>query len=70
MLANVAVSIYSYQDRDSDDIRRRALQRLYERRATVDELIGVLEQYQQDRRRIAPCIDISAGRKCSSDCAR
>jgi hypothetical protein len=54
----------SYSNANSDEIRRRALERLYERRATVDELIVVLERYQQERRP-APCIDISVGRKYS-----
>jgi hypothetical protein len=34
----------------SDEIRRRALARLYERRAAVDNLIGALERYQRDQR--------------------
>ena len=64
--ANLAISIASYRDRHSDDVRRRALERLYERRATVDELIDVLERYQQERQStLAPCIDITAGRTWS-----
>jgi len=48
----------------SDDIRRRALERLYERRETILDLIGTLERYQEgQRQKLAPCVDISAGRK-------
>ena len=64
MLAHLPTSISSYHERVTDDIRRRALERLYERRATVDELILVLERYQRERQ-LAPCINISAARKCS-----
>jgi len=68
MSANQAILTSPYEQRSpsraTDDIRRRALERLYERRATVDELICTLERYQQQRRQ-AVCIDISAGRKCS-----
>ena len=49
-----------------DSIRRRALERLYERRAAVDGLISSLEQYQESRAiRRAECIEFSAERKCS-----
>ena len=71
MLATqAAVPISSYAERNriraSDTVRQRALERLYERRATVDELIDVLERYQQGREQsLAPCIEISAVRKCS-----
>jgi len=69
MSATQAVLIQSILERNrftgSDSIRRRALERLYERRATVDELIDSLERYQQHRQQAAQCIDISAGRKCS-----
>jgi hypothetical protein len=34
----------------SDEIRHRALARLYERKAAVDDLIGALERYQRDQR--------------------
>jgi hypothetical protein len=33
----------------SDDVRHRALARLYERRAAVDHLIHALERYQQEQ---------------------
>jgi hypothetical protein len=51
----------------ADSIRRRALERLYERRDAVDSLIQSLEDYQRARvgRRKADCIAISARRKCS-----
>ena len=49
-----------------NDIRRRALQRLYERRDAVEDLIQSLEGYAQcHKTRAAACIDISVGRKCS-----
>ena len=70
LAAHSPTSISSYLERSrvraSHEIRRRALARLYERRATVDELIGVLERYQeQGEESLAPCIEISAVRKCS-----
>lgn len=50
----------------SEDCRVRALQRLYIRRAAVDELIQSLEEYQESCGRKAPCIAINAvARKCS-----
>jgi hypothetical protein len=36
--------------RPGDDIRYRALARLYERRSAVDHLIHALERYQQDQK--------------------
>ena len=36
-----------------DDVRRRALARLYERRSAVDKLIGALERYQQEQSRLS-----------------
>jgi hypothetical protein len=33
----------------TDDIRRRALARLYARKSAVDELIGALERYQREQ---------------------
>lgn len=35
-----------------DDIRWRALARLYERRSAVDDLISALERYQQEQSRL------------------
>jgi len=65
----VASNSASYQGRPraamSDYIRKRALARLYERRATVDSLIEMLQRYQDERRSLAPCIEITAGRTCS-----
>jgi hypothetical protein len=50
----------------ADAIRRRALERLYERRDAVEYLIRSLEGYEKCHEgRAAACIDISAGRKCS-----
>ena len=50
---------------DTQKIRRRALQRLYLRRAAVDELIRSLQNYQKLQKAKAPCIPFSAARKCS-----
>lgn len=45
---------------DSDAIRRRALDRLYMRKAAVDELIESLENYVRTQRSAsASCIPIS-----------
>ena len=45
----------------ADDIRRRALERLYERRETVRTLIAALEGYQRSREtRLAQCISLTA----------
>jgi hypothetical protein len=50
----------------SDAIRRRALERLYERKAVLEQLIDSLENYQRCRnRQLALCIPFSAGRKYS-----
>jgi hypothetical protein len=52
--------------RSADDIRRRALERLYERRHAVEVLIRSLEGYEQCHKPCATAtIDISAARKCS-----
>jgi hypothetical protein len=49
-----------------DAIRRRALERLYERREVVEDLIQSLEDYQQcNQAHKAQCIEFSAARKCS-----
>lgn len=48
-----------------DEIRLRALERLYMRRDAVDELIRSLEAYQQVEGSKARCIPINAARKCS-----
>ena len=51
---------------DGEEVRLRALERLYLRREAVDELIRSLEAYQQSaRRRKALCVAINAVRKCS-----
>ena len=55
----------------SDSIRRRALERLYERREAVQRLISALETYQQAReKRMAQCIDIAVIQKSPSDFAQ
>jgi hypothetical protein len=49
-----------------DAIRRRALERLYERRDAVEDLIRSLEGYEQCHKACAAeCIDVSAARNCS-----
>jgi hypothetical protein len=69
--AQRAISFSTSSDAASDEVRLRALLRLYERRETVNELISVLEKYEQERMpRRAPCIDISAARKCLSGSAQ
>jgi hypothetical protein len=51
----------------SDYIRARALDRLYERRAAVEDLIRSLEIYQRSHvSRRAECVEFNAApRKCS-----
>jgi hypothetical protein len=49
----------------SEDVRLRALERLYLRREAVDALIRSLEAYQLSESGKAPCVPINAGRKCS-----
>jgi hypothetical protein len=47
-------------------IRRRALERLYERREVVEDLIRSLEGYEQSRKACASaCLQFSEVRKCS-----
>jgi len=54
----------------SDFIHARALERLYQRRTVVENLIRSLEEYQRRHTpRRAECIEFSA-RKCSSSSAR
>jgi hypothetical protein len=48
-----------------DDIRLRALERLYLRREAVDALIRSLEAYQQREAEKARAVPISPARKCS-----
>jgi hypothetical protein len=50
---------------ENDDVRTRALERLYLRREAVDALIRSLETYQQTEAHRARCVSISAGRTCS-----
>jgi hypothetical protein len=58
------ISSSSPTGRFADELRMRALQRLYERRDTVDELIEILERYEGQRPAPAPCVPITVGRKC------
>lgn len=52
-------------------LRRQALDRLYERRETVDNLIRSLENYQRKQTQPRPaCVEISSRRKCGSDYAQ
>lgn len=49
-----------------DVIRRRALERLYERRDAVQDLIRSLEGYAQCHKACAAeCVELSVVRKCS-----
>jgi hypothetical protein len=49
-------------------LRRQALERLYQRRKTVDNLIRSLEDYTEAKtHRGTVCVDISVARKLSSD---
>jgi predicted site-specific integrase-resolvase len=60
------ISSHSNRSSLSDQIRLRALERLYERREVVNELISCMEQYQErqypERREPerAHCIEITA----------
>jgi hypothetical protein len=50
-----------YRRLSVDSLRQQALDRLYERRSTLESLITALEEYQRSREtRKALCIDISA----------
>jgi hypothetical protein len=52
--------------RNSDEMRRRALERLYMRKAAVDDLILSLQNYEKIKQSKAPCIvPFNAARKCS-----
>jgi hypothetical protein len=52
--------------KSADDIRRRALERLYDRRQAVEVLIRSLEGYEQCHKPCATAsIDVIAARKCS-----
>lgn len=49
-----------------DEIRRRALERLYARRTAVDDLIESLERYQRAQGGpVAECVEFANGWKCS-----
>lgn len=52
-------------------LRRQALERLYERRDTVENLIRSLEDYQRTQVETRPtCVEISSRRMCSSSFAQ
>jgi hypothetical protein len=55
-----------------DLLRRQALERLYMRRETVDNLIRSLENYQRTKTAAPPpvCIEITARRTCRSNFAQ
>ena len=54
-----------------NSLRRQALERLYRRRETLENLIRSLEDYQDAKTaRRAVCLDINAVRKLSSDFAQ
>ena len=49
-----------------DELRLRALERLYQRREAVDALISSLEEYQKSTGpQRAACVEFSSARKCS-----
>jgi len=49
-----------------DEVRKRALDRLYSRRTAVDDLIQALENYQRSQGAPrAECLEFTTGRKCS-----
>jgi len=56
--AKTSTSTSHAQDRNwrvvkpRDRVRLRALERLYERRSAVNNLIGALERYQRDQKRL------------------
>jgi hypothetical protein len=55
----------------SDFIRRRALERLYERKAAVEDLIESLETYERiTRPKTGECVPFRAEPKCSSSFAQ
>jgi hypothetical protein len=55
----------------NDFIRRRALERLYQRKAAVEDLIRSLEGYERTTHpKTGECIPFNALEKCSSSCAR
>jgi hypothetical protein len=61
-----SVDPIQYRPDSIDEIRNRALGRLYARRDAVDALIRSLELYEDtQQRRRACCIPITAERKCS-----
>ena len=48
-------------------LRRQALERLYERRETVENLIRSLEDYQRSQTETRPaCVEISSRQRCLS----
>lgn len=54
-----------------DFIRRRALVRLYERKAAVEDLIRSLEGYERTTHsKLGECVPFNAPVKCSSSCAQ
>jgi hypothetical protein len=64
MATTITLPPVSSSDRNrllaADSIRRRALERLYERRETVSNLIVALEGYQRSREtRLAQCIALN-----------
>jgi hypothetical protein len=54
-----------------DFIRHRALERLYKRRAAVEDLIRSLEGYERaSQPRVGECVPFTAPPRCSSSCVR
>ena len=64
VLSNPAHLQHKYRLAATDGLRRRALERLYQRRCAVDDLIESLERYQcSQAARRADCVEITAGKK-------
>ena len=63
---SAALPLRSTQRSDSDAIRLRALERLHQRKAVLDDLIQSLEKYQDClNSRPGVCEPFTALRKCS-----
>lgn len=71
MISSATAKLRDYVDQSHraqapDDVRWRALARLYARRSAVDNLISALERYQQEQSRLrAKCAAISAAEMSS-----
>ena len=65
-MPTLRLSLEEWNRRQAQDHHRReALERLYERREVVDDLIRSLEDYQRQVPRKAPCVPFSVAARCS-----